>query len=224
MSSSAAAPSSASASASASRSGSITASASASGSAAASSSNSSTVSVPQTAADGGISMVQPASTGSASFYKIASADYITFKWNFTSLYVQPKSLTIIASCSANGNTYQVGPTASPSNTLPGNATQVVWNPWEWAQLPSQTAFAEATYTLSIWDERGPTAAATGGYMSVYDGTEFAMYIPQSYTPLASGWTCSTCSGALRTLGEPAGLSMLVSAVIMVVTGLMVLRR
>lgn len=99
--------------------------------------------------------------------------------------VRPTSLTVIASCGANGNTYPVGPTASPGNVLPGNATQVVWNPWQWEQQPGATPFAEATYVLKIWDERGPQATVRGGYLSPYAGTEFAMYRPAPYTPLAS---------------------------------------
>ena len=98
----------------------------------------------------------------------------------TNTSVQPQSLTVIASCSANGNTYAVGPTASPSNTLPGNATQVVWNPWEWEQVPGQTPFAEASYVLKIWDERGPGQGVKGGYLSPYAGTNFAIYRPAKY--------------------------------------------
>ena len=87
---------------------------------------------------------------------------------------------MIASCSANGNTYPVGPTNSPYNTIPANATQVIWNPWEWEQIPGQTPFAEATYVLKIWDERGPGSTIKGGWMSPYSGTQFSMYRPAQY--------------------------------------------
>ena len=46
---------------------------------------SSTISIPQTAAAGGVSITQPPSTASASYYKIAQNEYITFGWNLTSL-------------------------------------------------------------------------------------------------------------------------------------------
>lgn len=93
-------------------------------------------------------------------------------------------MTVIASCSANGNTYAVGPTNSPYNVLPGNATQVVWNPWQAEQVPGAVPFAEATYVLKIWDERGPDSVVRGGYMSPFAGKQFAMYRPATYTPFA----------------------------------------
>lgn len=48
------------------------------------------------------------------------------------------------------------------------------------------AFAEATYVLSIWDERGPGAARKGGYLTPYSGTNFMMYRPAGYTSIAGG--------------------------------------
>jgi hypothetical protein len=41
-----------------------------------------------------------------------------------------------------------------------------------------------TYTLSIWDERGPGATVAGGRFSPYSGSQFALYRPQQYTPLS----------------------------------------
>lgn len=68
--------------------------------------------------------------------------------------------------------------------FPGNTTQVVWNPWEWEQIPTEVPFAEATYVLSVWDERGPGAARKGGYLTPYSGTNFMMYRPAGYTSIA----------------------------------------
>jgi len=101
--------------------------------------------------------------------------------NPLTISVQPSNITIIASCSQNGNTYAVGPTTSPFNVLPANATQVVWNPWQAEQVPGAIPFAQATYVLKMWDERGPGSAVKGGYMSPYSGTQFAMYRPAPYT-------------------------------------------
>ncbi|EIW72202.1 hypothetical protein M231_06171 [Tremella mesenterica] len=204
-----------------------------SGSASSNSSSTSTssISIPGTAAAGGVYVTQPPTTASASYYKIASEENITFGWNLTSLYVQPKSLTVIASCSANGNTYPVGPTGGTGNVLPGNATQVIWNPWQAEQVPGATPFAQATYVLKIWDERGPGVPVKGGYLSDYSGTQFAMYRPGSYTPLASGWTCTTCDGhvpsldaALSALSEPAGIMVFTSLLITLFTAWNILRR
>ncbi|WVQ66755.1 uncharacterized protein L199_004946 [Kwoniella botswanensis] len=205
-------------------SGSASASASGSGSR-----NSTSISIPATAAAGGITVTQPPSTASASYYKIAKDSWITFGWNMTSLYATPTSLTVVASCSANGNVYPVGPNPTPSgnasaNVFPGNTTQVVWNPYDWEQIPGQVPFAEATYVLKIYDERGDGSAVKGGYLSPYAGTNFMMYRPGGYTSLSDGWTCSTCSSAFETFSQPAHLAMFTSLLITLVTAWGILRR
>lgn len=169
-------------------------------------------------------MLQPPSTASPSYYKIAEHDFVTFAWNLTSLYVTPTHLTIIASCSANGNTYPVGPTGSPGNVIPANQSSVIWNPWQWEQQPGATPFAEATYVLKIWDERGPGVAVKGGYLSPYAGTQFAMYRPASYQSIADGWKCTTCTAAAEKLREPAGLALILTFTLMFMSVWNVLRR
>jgi len=154
---------------------------------------SSSISIPQTAANGGLSMTQPAITAQATFYKIASENYITFGWTLTDVLVTPTALTINAYCSQNGYTYPVGPTSG----IEGDATQFAWNPYEYEQSAGATPLAEASYTLRIFDERGYAAAPSAGYMSSYAGTVFALYRPQRYVALADGWTCTACSAALR---------------------------
>jgi hypothetical protein len=97
--------------------------------------------------------------------------------------VQPSNLTVVASCSANGNTYPVGPTDGAQNVFDGNTTEIHWVPYDWEQVPGQPRFAAASYVLQIWDERGPGSARKGGYLTPYSGTKFGMYIPQAYVPL-----------------------------------------
>lgn len=144
-------------------------------------STSSTISIPQTAAAGGISFTQPAETAQASFYKIASGQSITFGWNFTSLYVTPTSLTISAICE-NGNTYPVGPT---DGVIPGSATSVVWDVFSYQQAHPTLPLAQASYTLVVADERGTSAPRLPGRFSPNTGLRFALYSPQPYTPLQS---------------------------------------
>ncbi|WWC72271.1 uncharacterized protein I206_106233 [Kwoniella pini CBS 10737] len=193
------------------------------------SSSTTSISIPATAAAGGITVTQPPSTASASYYKIAKDNWITFGWNMTSLYVQPKSLTVVASCSANGNIYPVGPSPTASgntsaNVFPGNTTQVVWNPYDWEQIPGQVPFAEATYVLKIYDERGDGSAVKGGYLSPYAGTNFMMYRPGTYTSIADGWTCSTCSNAFGTFSQPVPLAIFTSLLITILSAWGILRR
>ncbi|KAG8931653.1 hypothetical protein FRC02_002419 [Tulasnella sp. 418] len=144
---------------------------------------SSTTSINQQAPAGGLIMTQPPQTASASYYKIAQNDFITFGWNFTYLLVQPTSLTVQAICGANGFTYPVGG-ASGDGVIPGTATSVVWDPYGYEQSPGVQRLAAESYTLRIMDERGATALGTPGMFNAYSGLKFALYKPKDPTPLS----------------------------------------
>ena len=137
--------------------------------------------IPQTAPAGGITITQPPQTAT-SFYKISPSQPITFAWNMTSVIATPTHLTVSAVCD-NGNTYAVGPT---DGIIPGTATEVVWDIYAYQQANPNRPLAQATYTLNIWDDRGPGAARRPGYLEQNSGLRFALYTPQAYTPLASG--------------------------------------
>jgi hypothetical protein len=141
----------------------------------------STSSIPQSAAAGGLTITQPPQTAT-SFFKIAQSQYITFAWNFTSLLSTPTHLTVSAAC-ANGNTYPVGPT---NGIIPGTATSVVWDPYGYDQANPNTPLAQASYTLMIWDDRGPNPPRAPGLLQPNSALTFALYTPQPYTPIASG--------------------------------------
>ena len=165
---------------------------SSSGSASGSSSGNSTsatfTSIPQTAAAGGVSFTQPA-TSSSAFYKIASNEPNTFGWNFTGLYVTPTHLTVSAVCSQNGQTYPVGPT---DGVIAGSATEVTWDLWSYQNAHSNVPLVVGTYMLHIWDDRGPGAQREPGLFQENSALEFALYTPQPYTPLESTYLhCST---------------------------------
>jgi hypothetical protein len=145
------------------------------------SSSGSVLSIPQTAAAGGLTITQPPQT-TVSFFKIAPSQEVTIAWNFTSLFSTPSHLTVSAICE-NGNTYPIGPT---DGILPGTATSVVWDPFSYNQANPNTPLAQATYTLSIWDDRGRNPARAPGLFQPNNALTFALYKPQSYTPLASG--------------------------------------
>ncbi|GAA97791.1 hypothetical protein E5Q_04470 [Mixia osmundae IAM 14324] len=148
------------------------------------------ISVPNSLPAGGLSITQPAITAAASYYRVMPSADITFGWTLTSVVVAPTSLTLQAFCSQNGFTYPVGPT----NGIPGAATQYIWNPYDYQVAAGATPLAQASYTLRIFDERGFYQTAAPGRMSPYSGTKFALYFPQSYTPLSS-WSCPSCSYA-----------------------------
>jgi hypothetical protein len=131
---------------------------------------------------GGLQFTQPAQTAAPSYYKIAPGQQVTFGWNLTSLYSTPQHLTVSAFCSDNGNTYPVGPT---NGIIPGNAQSVVWDPWAYQTANPGTPLIMGSYTLSVWDDRGPTALAAPGLFSPNFQLRFALYTTQAYTPLAS---------------------------------------
>ncbi|SCZ98182.1 BZ3500_MvSof-1268-A1-R1_Chr7-1g09044 [Microbotryum saponariae] len=185
---------------------------------------------------GGLSYLQPAATDAVSYYKIASGQLITFAWTYTSLYVTPASLTFEARCTANSFTYPVGPTTG----IPASQTSLVWDPYAYVQSAGAIPFAQASYTLRVYDERGINAAATGGY---FNGAQsvvyFALYSPAAYTPLASadgtgslhfvvgiGWTCVTCSAAMVTkhLSHPLVIALPVTIALVLIGGAGVLYR
>ncbi|KIM22017.1 hypothetical protein M408DRAFT_333135 [Serendipita vermifera MAFF 305830] len=183
-----------------------------------------TVSIPQTAAAGGLLFTQPPQTAAASYYKIAPSNPVTFGWNFTSVLVYPTSLTIQAYCQSNGNTYPIGPTGS-NGVLPGRATEVVWDPYEYDIMPGAVPLAAAEYTLRINDDRGANAPILGGYLTPYTGTKFSLYRPQQYTPLES-WSCPGCSAAIESspVVRSASIALFATVLIMFLSGFNLLRR
>ncbi|KAI9510197.1 hypothetical protein F5148DRAFT_1274912 [Russula earlei] len=158
-----------------------------------------------------LTITQPPQTTIA-FFKIAPSQPISFAWNFSYVLSTPASLTVSAICE-NGNTYPVGPT---DGKIPGTATNVV--------TTRTVPLAQATYTLEIFDERGPGSARAPGLLQPNNALRFALYTPQSYTPIASGWQCTTCkSGALPT-AHPAFFCICLTIFVMFASGFAILRN
>ncbi|KDR65789.1 hypothetical protein GALMADRAFT_148373 [Galerina marginata CBS 339.88] len=187
---------------------------------ASSSSSFSLVFIPQTAAAGGITITQPPQTAT-SFYKIAPSQPITFAWNMTSVIATPTHLTVSAVCGDNGNTYPVGPT---DGIIPGTATEIVWDLYAYQTSNPNRPLAQGTYTLNIWDDRGPGAPRRAGYLQQNSALQFALYTPQSYTSISDGWTCAACNGALSYASHPVFVSLLVTFFVIFFSGFHLLRN
>ncbi|KAI0037216.1 hypothetical protein K488DRAFT_39467 [Vararia minispora EC-137] len=215
---SSAAPSRSSAAPSGSAASGAPSSAASSGSVSASSSNT----IPQSAPAGSLTITSPPQT-SVAFFKVASNQPITFAWSFTDLLSIPASLTVSAVC-ANGVTYPVGPT---NGVIPGNSTSVVWDAYAFQQANPQSPLPQSTYTLNIFDERGPGAARSPGLLSPNANLRFALYTPQPYTPIASGWQCSGCNVAAADRlmpTHPAFVSVIATILVMFISGVTLLRQ
>ncbi|VDC03100.1 unnamed protein product [Peniophora sp. CBMAI 1063] len=186
-----------------------------------SSGNSSSLSIPQTAPAGSITVTSPPQT-SVAFFKIAEGAPITFAWSMTNVLSTPSSLTVSAVCE-NGVTFPVGPT---NGVIAGSDTSVVWDVYSFAQANPQSPLPQSTYTLEIFDERGMGAARSPGLLSPNSNLRFALYSPQPYTPLASGWSCSGCnvSPAEQLRTSPAFVSVLATILVMVLSGFALLRN
>ncbi|CAL1709216.1 unnamed protein product [Somion occarium] len=178
--------------------------------------------IPQTAPAGGLTITQPPQTAT-SYYKIKQGVTLTFGWNFTSLLSTPTHLTVSAICD-NGNTYPVGPT---DGIIPGDAQSVEWDLFSYNQAHPDTPLAQNSYTLHIWDDRGPGAAMAPGLFHENNALRFALYNPASYTPLAS-WDCSGCNVAAAAASfsptNPVFISMFTTILVMILSGYTLLRQ
>ncbi|KAL2068396.1 hypothetical protein VTL71DRAFT_16494 [Oculimacula yallundae] len=152
---------------------------------------------------GGISLLTP-DARSTSFYKIG--DHVTFAWNYTSLSATPTAINILASCSANSQTY----TLAMNQTVSNATGALTWDTGAYQATAVQNPLLTQTYTLIIYDaDTSVSAAAAAGYLATFNSYTFGMYVPQAYTPLAD-FVCATCSGALgdmerRALGMMLGM-------------------
>ncbi|KAJ7790096.1 hypothetical protein B0H14DRAFT_3094733 [Mycena olivaceomarginata] len=133
-------------------------------------------SIAQTAPPGFASITQPPQTATG-FFKSAENQMIAIAWNLTSVLATPTSLTLSAVCD-NGNTYP--------------------DIYSYNQANPGTKLAQASYTLHMWDDRGPTVTARGG------------------------WSCTGCSSALA--NRPALAGVLLALLLVLVSGVRVLRR
>ncbi|KAH7882479.1 hypothetical protein F5I97DRAFT_373646 [Phlebopus sp. FC_14] len=176
--------------------------------------------IPQNAPAGLLTVTQPPQQ-STSYFKIAENQPITFAWNFSYILATPTHLTVSAVCE-NGNTYPVGPT---NGIIPGTATNVIWDTYSYQTSHPQLPLAQAKYTLKIWGDQGPDAPRAPGYLTPNSALQFALYTPQPYTPIGSGWTCAGCSSAIsQYMAQPAFTGLVATLLIMFLSGSVLLRR
>ncbi|KAF5362658.1 hypothetical protein D9758_009575 [Tetrapyrgos nigripes] len=178
--------------------------------------SSSSSAIPQTAPAGIISLTQPPQQ-STSFFKLAPSETINFQWSFSGVLHTPTSLTIQA-IGANGFTYPIG-------NAPGTATTINWVPYDYQQSNVATPLAQTTYTLAVFDERGISATMKPGWLSPNTQLKFALYTPQPYTALSSGWSCPECNSATSITREnPALVASFATLLVVFLSGFGLLRN
>lgn len=120
-------------------------------------------------------MIEP-NLRETTYYRISQ--YVTFKWNYTSLLITPSAVNVVASCSLNDETYTI---SSNMTVQPTGAVTWDTNGYEaTATVPLLTA----TYTLIVYDvDKSIDDIPSAGELSSLFGYRFGMYKSQPYTPL-----------------------------------------
>ncbi|TFL00226.1 hypothetical protein BDV98DRAFT_531318 [Pterulicium gracile] len=163
-------------------------------------------------------MIKPPMTTTA-FYKIAPSEFITFQWTLSDVLASPTSLTIRAT-GDNNNIYTIG---DNDGTIAGDATELVWNPYEWNQANPTLKLTPGEYRLNIWDDRGPDTPRRPGYMQANNALKFALYTPVPYTALADGWTCMNCNAGTRLSTHPLSIALISTLLIVLLSSFTLLR-
>jgi len=161
-------------------------------------------------------MITPSANAEPSYYKIG--EYVTFKWNYTSLIVTPSAVNVVASCSLNSEIYTISSNMSVKET-----GAVTWDTGKY-QATATVPLLTASYTLIVYDaQKAITDVASAGHLGTTNRYIFGMYSPQPYTPMGSGehfhilpeiqcsvganhqadWQCATCSGAMSDIERNA---------------------
>ena len=142
-------------------------------------------------------MITPAVTAQMALYKIENT--VTFVWNYTSLQGTPTAVDVLASCSFATRTW----TLTQNMTFETQGTYT-WDTKKFQEDNKANQLLTEQYTLIIYDsDGGISATPEAGYLNTFQGLMFGMYEKQSYTPLASGWQCASCSGAMSDMDKRA---------------------
>ncbi|KAI6378109.1 hypothetical protein MCOR25_002353 [Pyricularia grisea] len=152
---------------------------------------------------GSVVMVTPATTAGTQLVKVG--DWVTWGWNYTNLQAPPTAIDVLISCSQATRTW----------TLTQNMTYATKADFLWDSSNDRgTPYVVAEYTLIIYDsDSSISATAEPGYLAPYSGFKFGMYTGAAYTPLASGWRCVSCSGAMSGVDKGAwGVALMTSAI------------
>ncbi|KAK0637281.1 hypothetical protein B0T17DRAFT_105392 [Bombardia bombarda] len=152
---------------------------------------------------GGIVMLTPSAAQGTQLYKIG--DHVTWGWNYTNLQGTPTALDVLVSCSIAKQTWTL-----TQNMTFKTAGSFTWDTGAYQQTGVAKPLLTEEYNLIIYDaDSSISAAPEPGYLQPFTGLKFGLYAPQSYTSIADGWQCATCSAAMGAL-ERRGLGAAVA--------------
>lgn len=135
-------------------------------------------------------ILTPQTTITSALYRIG--EYVTLGWNYTNVQVTPTAVDVLISCT----------TASETWTLTSNMTYetsgaLTWDTGAFQSDSVQQPLLVEQYIMYVIDADSSISATAGpGELTAAAAMTFGLYTGQPYTPLASGWVCATCSGAM----------------------------
>ncbi|ORZ23559.1 hypothetical protein BCR42DRAFT_405022 [Absidia repens] len=144
---------------------------------------------------GGATFLAPTASKSVSpLYRVDAKENVTFSWSFTNLLVRPANLTL-AAVGPQSATYIIA-------ALNGDATSYVW---QLNSVVPKTPLMNGYYQIQLYDQRGPTALPSPGWLMPQSRLTIAFYTPESYQPVTNSNYCPTCFySAAQTLKDTFG--------------------
>ncbi|KAI9302748.1 hypothetical protein BJ944DRAFT_269437 [Cunninghamella echinulata] len=156
--------------------------------------------------------VSPTPSKSVSpLYRVDPKENVTFVWTYTNLLVRPANLTL-AAVGPQSATYTIA-------SLNGDATSYVWQLNTF--LPT-SPLMNGYYQIQLYDQRGPTAPPSPGWLLANSRLTIAFYSPESYQSIGNSNYCPTCFySAGKTLTSSFGPLGVAFGIALVTSGLFI---
>ncbi|ORZ23084.1 hypothetical protein BCR42DRAFT_403940 [Absidia repens] len=122
-----------------------------------------------------------ASKSVSPLYRVDANENVTFSWSFSNLLVRPSNLTL-AAVGPQSATYIIA-------AMNGDATSYVW---QLNSVVPKTPLMNGYYQIQLYDQRGPTAVPSPGWLMPQSRLTIAFYTPESYQPITNSNYCPTC--------------------------------
>ncbi|KAI8078820.1 uncharacterized protein BX664DRAFT_342780 [Halteromyces radiatus] len=140
-----------------------------------------------------------ASKSVSPLYRVDANENVTFSWSYTNLLVRPANLTL-AAVGPQSVTYTIA-------ALAGDATSYVW---QLNSVVPKTPLMNGYYQIQLYDQRGPSAVPSPGWLMPQSRLTIAFYTPQSYQSINNSNYCPTCfysaAQALKNTFGPMGIA------------------
>lgn len=135
-------------------------------------------------------ILTPQTTLTSALYRIG--EFVTLGWNYTNVQVTPTAVDVVISCTTASETWTL-----TSNMTYETSVALTWDTGAFQSDSAQKPLLVEQYIMYVYDADSSISATAGpGELTPAAAMTFGLYTGQPYTPLASGWVCATCSGAM----------------------------